>query len=555
MNADERRLSARWSSSIRVYLRLSPVLLFACSCQQNFGTGGTGEMVVPTSKFHDVEPFDIAASATTQASTEPSTRPLHSEGATTRPLTIEEVRSLALQNNLDLKVELLNPTISRQSLSAEEARFEAIFTTDATYNTTDTPTSSQLAGSQTTEYTVTPGIVLPLRTGGQLTVSVPFDRFETNNSFSTLNPAYTSDALVSLTQPLLRGFGTDANAQQIRVAFYRYQESEANTKLEVIRVLADADRAYWRLYAGRQVLIVRKQEYDLAIVQLERAKRQARAGVVAEVDVVRAESGVADRVEAIIIAENLVRQRERELKRILNEPDISLDSPVVIEPATEPRAVAYELNAPRLINQAMAGRMELLATELRIAEETANVAFARNAALPLVTLQYNYGVNGLGESFDDSLTVMRDANFQDHRLGLHVEVPIGNEQARSRLRAALASRLQQLASKEQLQLQIRQEIYNAVDTLEANWQRYLAARTRVVLAARVLEVEVRQFDQGLRTSTDVLDAQAKLANARSDEIAALTDHQIAQVDIAFATGTVLGASHVDWQSTPAPAIR
>jgi len=102
--------------------------------------------------------------------------------------------------------------------------------------------------------------------------------------------------------------------------------------------------------------------------------------------------------------------------------------------------------------------------------------------------------------------MVRDHDFQDHTVGLHMEVPIGNEAARSRLRSALASRLQLLNTKEQLQLQIKQEIYDAVDTLEANWQRYLAARKRVILAARVLEVEQRQFDQGLRTSTDVLDA-------------------------------------------------
>jgi outer membrane protein TolC len=45
----------------------------------------------------------------------------------------------------------------------------------------------------------------------------------------------------------------------------------------------------------------------------------------------------------------------------------------------------------------------------------------------------------------------------------------------------------------------------------------------------------------------VLDAQTQLANAKLSEIAAVADYQIAQVDIAFATGTVLGASHIRWQ--------
>jgi len=526
-------------------------LLCAFGCQQEFGTGGTGEMVVPQQTLRRIDPLDERGLATTRATTEPTTRPAPL-GAVEVPLTLERVRQLTLQNNLDLKVDLLTPTISKQNLSAEEARFEWVFTTDASFAALDQPSSSQLTGSQVKDLQVNPGVNIPLRTGGTLSFNVPMERFETNNQFSTLNPSFTSDAQVALTQPLLRGFGTDVTAQPIRIAFYRYQESEATTKLEVIRVLADADRAYWRLYAARQVLVVRKQEYDLGVAQLERARRQVAAGTVAEVDVVRAESGVADRLEAIIIADNIVRDRERELKRILNEPDLGMGADAILVPASTPRGVSWELNAERIVDRAMNGRMELLEQELRIAEETANIAFARNDLLPLVTLEYRYNVNGLGGDLGESFTQVRDANFQDHTVGVHVEVPLGNGAARARLRAALASRLQQLATKEQRQLQIRQEVYNAVDQLEANWQRYLAARKRVELAARVLEVEIRQFNQGLRTSTDVLDAQTRLANARSDEIAALTEHQIAQVDIAFATGTLLGASHVDWQPVKAP---
>ncbi|HMO26535.1 MAG TPA: TolC family protein, partial [Tepidisphaeraceae bacterium] len=52
--------------------------------------------------------------------------------------------------------------------------------------------------------------------------------------------------------------------------------------------------------------------------------------------------------------------------------------------------------------------------------------------------------------------------------------------------------------------------------------------------------------QGLRTSTDVLDAQTRLADARSSEIGALADYQIAQVDLAYATGTLLGAAAIEW---------
>jgi outer membrane protein TolC len=169
--------------------------------------------------------------------------------------------------------------------------------------------------------------------------------------------------------------------------------------------------------------------------------------------------------------------------------------------------------------------------------------------LPVVNFEYQYNISGLGRTFSDSFSTLRSTRFQGHAVGLTVEVPIGNEAARSQLRRALATRLQSIATKDQRSLLIEREILHACDQLEANWQRIIAAQRRVILAARVVDVETRQFEQQLRTSTDVLDAQTRLADAQSSEIAALTDYQIAQIDIAFATGTLLGRAGVAWQPT------
>jgi hypothetical protein len=66
------------------------------------------------------------------------------------------------------------------------------------------------------------------------------------------------------------------------------------------------------------------------------------------------------------------------------------------------------------------------------------------------------------------------------------------------------------------------------------------------LAGHVFEAEQRQFEHEMRTSTDVLDAQIKFADAQSAEVRALAEYQIALVDLAYATGTLLGAAKVQW---------
>jgi outer membrane protein TolC len=167
--------------------------------------------------------------------------------------------------------------------------------------------------------------------------------------------------------------------------------------------------------------------------------------------------------------------------------------------------------------------------------------------LPVVTLDYRYNVNGLGGDFNDSFRRLGDVDFEDHTVGLNVQVPIGNQAAKSRLRRALINRIGSLLDLDDRRQLIRQEVLNTADALETAWQRIVAARRRVILNARLLEAEIRQFERGLRTSTDVRIVQNRLADARSAEVQAVSEYQIARVDLAFATGTVLGATGVIWE--------
>jgi len=556
MNNRPRRRRRATTTATAVMLSIVACAIASIAGCRDAGMGGTGEIVVSRETLREIEaaePRDFAVATPTIAPTTlPSTRPAATQPLADVKITIEEMRRLALENNLDLRVELFSPAIARENLSAAEAEFESIFTTGVDYSTFDTPTASQLEGSQGNNLSVRPGLRVPLRTGGEIRLDAPISRNETDNEFATLNPSYGNDLAATIAQPLLRGGGVYANTQGIRIAFYAYQQQQARTKLEVIRLLTAADIVYWRLYAAREALTVRRREYELAEQQLQRARNQVRAGAAAEADVIRAQSGLADRVESIIIADNLVRDRERELKRLLHAPGLDMQSPTAVITATLPRPLYYQVDAERMIARSLGRRMELLDLELQIAADTAGIRVARNATLPLVSLAYTYNVNGLGGTLDDAFSMSRSNEFVDHRFGVQIEIPIDNEQARSRLRSSILQRLQTLATREQRELQIRQEVLNAIDQLEANWQRILAARQRVAAEARVLEVEIRQFEQGLRTSTEVLEAQTRLANAKLSEISAVSDYEIAQVDIAFATGTVLGASRVHWEPPPAP---
>ena len=503
-------MSKNSAERISVLIVVALLLTTAAGCARLRKKDRFGEFKVPREKLRQIETLDLKdMKAEVAAPAEPNAAPPE------LTLTLEDARALALQHNLDLKVQLLAPTIAAEAVNAEEAKFEWAFFSNATFAKTDRPqaTDISLVGSQGDYSGVDLGVQMPLRTGGTVTFDLADNRTKTDFTGRSFNPSYENDFTLSISQPLLRNAGNRVNMHSIRIARYDAQITDATTKLNVISVIAAADRVYWNLYAARRVLEVRKQQYELAEAQLERARRFVEAGQNPQVDLIRAEAGLAGQLATIIAAENRVRDRQRDLKRTLNKPGLSMETPTVLIPASEPDPLHYQLDSEKLVDYGIENRMEMLELELRIAQSLSTIDFMKNQALPLLSLNYDYIVHGLGQTRSDSFDILNDKNFEDHRVGLRLTIPLGNQAARSNLRQAIYIRRQQLATRAKRRALVEQEVLNSLDQLEASWQQILANRQSAILDGRLYQAEQRQFEVGMRTSTDVLEAQTKFAES------------------------------------------
>ena len=373
------------------------------------------------------------------------------------------------------------------------------------------------------------------------------NKSDTDSIYSVFNPSYDSVVSASISQPLLRNAGNRTNTYGIRIAEYDRQITDAQTKLQAIHIIADVDRAYWRLYAARRLLDVRKQQYGLAQELFEQAEAFVEVGAKPQIEVIRTQASVAQKLEDIIKAENDLRDTERDLKRMLNKAGLGMETETVLIPSTKPDPVRYELNRPQMVANAIENRMDMLELELQLAQDVITIDYRRNQTLPQVTMEYTYNVNGLGPTRADSWDLLLDKDYYDHRVGLEVSVPLGNKAAESQLRQAIYERTKRLASRDSKEAQIKYEVLQQIDKLEANWQRILASRQTTILQDQQYKAEKRRFELGLGTSTDVRDAQTELAEAQRLEILAIAEYQIAIVDLAYATGTLLGAAKVEWE--------
>lgn len=485
-------------------------------------------------------------------------------GAAMVDWSLADVRASAVANNLDLKVSLVDPAIADQGLAIERAKFDAVFTPSVRYRNDDPATLNTTSNGLAQSVAASAGVSVPLRTGGRANVDLVGSYNQTSNPFVTSGQAYGLGVDASVSLPLLRGSGRAVNTASIKIAGYEADIAAAGTRLAVINVLAASERAYWRLVAARQELAVRQKQFEAAQAQVDKATRRVNAGDLAKIELTRAQSGAALDLEAIITAETNVLITQRELKRLVNaakpgEPGGStgadpVEDHTMVVPTTPPEVAAYDLPAEKLIGLAESGRMELLQTELQVLADALNIDLASDRTRPALDADASYSFNGLGTGLDRAGTSLGGRKFQSWTVGLTGNMPIDNRAAEADLRRAILVRLQRLGSLDARKQTIRQEVLDAVDRVASAWQRIMASQQSAILAGRTLEAETRQFDAGVRTSTDVLDAAARLADAQSSEVRALADYRIALVDLAVATGTVLGESGVTWEAMPAPPL-
>ena len=387
------------------------------------------------------------------------------------------------------------------------------------------------------------GVTIPLPTGGKIGLETLFD------SKDTLDPQnfeqYLAATKLSFSQPLLRNAGPDANLASIRLARVDQRAAQVRTKLSAMRILAGSEKAYWRLYAARRFLDVRAEQFRLASENLELVRRRFDEGLTPRVEIARAQVGVYGRIEALIVAETEWRLRQRDLKVYLASDRFPLRGENMVDVSTDPLLAGLELDADSLVRRALAERLDLIEIELGIIREGIRVGFAENQVLPIANLDFQYGPISRDGSFGGAWSSQWDFDNEDLYVGLKFEVPFTNQRRKAQLNDSVFRRARRLATKQARELMVRGEVLNTVDVIERNWQRIVAARQNVIVAGVNYEAERRQFGQGFRTMREVLEALSDLGDAQMREIKAVVDYQVAQIDLAFATGTLLGYSRVD----------
>jgi outer membrane protein len=489
------------------------------------------------------------------------------------PLDLATAYEMAVSRNLNLQVGRYTIAAADANTHAAGGLFDPNFTVQAGGDWTRTPSTTVLEGSLVPEYRNTGyglGINGLLPSGTVWSADLGTNRFETNNTFYFLNPYWNSDLTLSVTQPLLRGFGTLVNRSGIVVARNSRAQSAEAFEILVVNTLQQVESSYWDLVAARRAVQVAEQSMSLAQRLLNETQERVKVGTSAPIDLVQSEAGVATRKQAVITARNVASNAEDALKTVLgfDQPEEWLTRIETTE-TYEFRPFLPELSSA--IDTALAQRPEIRQQLLRNEILEYYTKMAKNDVMPQLDLLATYGWGGIGgkgetenedtgevirvdEGFPDSISQIGGGDFPHWRLGLQLGIPIGNNAAQGRLAQRRFEHEQSLVQLAALKQNVISQVRFSVRALEDGAAAVEAAIASEELANRNLEAEQTKFANGLSTNFQVLQIQDDLAAAELALIRAYLNYRKANIAYRFATGTLLDFLDVDIVDPGQPEI-
>lgn len=499
-----------------------------------------------------------------------------------KPLTMREAIAMALENNKDIEVTRHNVKIAEFDLQAARGVYEPRFTGQTFYERSTVPNVSIFSINPTTtqgSFVGNGGIrgYVP-KFGTVLDATFNNQRVTTDNPISILSPQYNSSLNLSITQPIFRGRSFDQSRRTIEIAKRNLSLTDTQFRQRTIEIITNVQRAYWDLaYALRNLQVQRDGVRD-AKDQLEHNRRLVDEGQLAPIDVVAAETQVANFEQSVYDALNTVTQAENALKNMIapNRTDgLWSESVTPVDPV--------DLDAPRTtltdaLQAALENRPELELNKVQKDINSIDQRYFKEQGKPQIDLVASYSSSGIGGTQNPDfrspfpLPCQTDPNspacrqqqenlaaltgnpysgifsnkYPTYRVGVQFNLPLfGDKTSRAQYGRSLVEGQRLDTQREQLEQNIEVDVRNALQAVRTAEARLRSAAIARENSVKQYESEQRKLDEGQSDIYKVLERQTALSTARSNELRAQTELNKSIAELQRATGNSLKANNVE----------
>ncbi|MGO9271512.1 MAG: TolC family protein [Terriglobia bacterium] len=413
-------------------------------------------------------------------------------------------------------------------------------------------------GSHTATYSTFYGQGFLSGTSYSVTVS---GQRQSTTAFSTslFDPSVGTGLAIGLDQHLLKGFGYRANAVFIRIARNDLKVADSVFRQQVMASVAQVLNAYYTLLADKDQVRVAEAAIKYAQQLVDDDKKEVEVGLLAPLDVVQAQSQLANSQQNLIVAQTTYLQQQEVLKTMLSKNVDSQLAAVQID-STDQLPEPRSDDVPALeeaLKEAVQNRPEIEQNQLNLRNQEYTIQANRNGMLPTLDAFATYAPSGLTGiptpqnrlivipgGFGDALGDVFSNTHPNYSVGFTFSVPLRNRAQEANAAQAMVERHMMETSLQRQKNQVGQDVRNAeIAVTQAKAQIAAAVQARIY-AQQALDAEVKKFKAGTSTTLNVILEQQNLVTAEGNEAKARATYASSLVQFQQATATILDAHHI-----------
>ncbi|HEY2407677.1 MAG TPA: TolC family protein [Polyangiaceae bacterium] len=485
----------------------------------------------------------LVAPALHAQTAEPAPSPPSTQAQT---LTALDVVTAAARNSPSLHIALLQETQANYAVEAEDALYVPVFDANTSYTRTRSPSARGGATSVTTTdtYDLGAGITKTFALGTTLSATVDGKRNVQSNPASGLAgaaavtaPQYNLTGKLALTQPLLRGYGTDLGLATLRQAKLSRTAAVLATRQAASQILHDALTNYWELWYADEAVRINIASRDLSKTQQEQATEQVKSGALAPADAYQYATALAQLEQQVVSAAMTRRQKSLTLAQAMGDEnavsaDLSAsDAPMLVLPIDDAR---------QAVNDAITNSYSLKQQEAQIAIAKDQARIAGDPLRPRLDLDAYVASAGLGNGqISPAAEQFGQGQALSAHVGLTYEMPLTDTRRSAQIAGALLSAHIAEKQLEALRFQLKSDVQVAIVDIESAGKGVeLAQRTEQVAQAQV-DAEKSRFMSGTALAIEVAQAVDSLRRAQLSVQRARVDLAEAELDLLNLRGRLL----------------
>ncbi|MGQ0733414.1 MAG: TolC family protein [Acidobacteriota bacterium] len=360
---------------------------------------------------------------------------------------------------------------------------------------------------------------------------------------------YDADTTLTVSQPLLRGFGRAVTRRPLTSAELRQADAGRGRTLTEQQVALDVAASYFRVVTQQSFIQAARQSLDRARRLRDASEAKLDAGLVSQLDVLRAQQLVAQSELQLFDAYAAHDDARDELAFLMGRKS---GEPFGVHRET-PRADEAPIDIDAAIALALANRLDLKRLVDERADADAQVRFSRNQLLPQVDVNFSLTRRTTSPTLGGSFGVggFRYATF------FTIGMPVDRTPQQIEYQRAVLDRDRRERQLATLERRIADEVRRAIRERDRFARLVIAAETRVAIGRQEVEVAQLRYERGLSNNLDVVAAEGGLLAAENQRLLALAESMIARLRLRALLGVFNPRTDIDLRvpgaSSPTPS--